>query len=228
MSTLCHPDFAHVNTWLFDMDNTLYDVSDGLLDQVHERMHLYLMQHYGIDEAQAISRRQALFQQYGTTLMGLIQSESIDPHYYLQFVHEVDLSNITEKPELSTLIGRLPGRKLIFTNAAKHYAIKVAQKLGIAHHFEAVFDIADAGFVSKPHQQPYQYICQQHDIDPTRAIFFDDMSRNLIPAAQMGMRTVWLNHHNPDGNHAQGHASIHFETNNLTQFLQTQVLQSSA
>ena len=226
MHQACHPDFSHIDTWLFDMDNTLYDVSDGLLDQVHDRMHLYLMQHYGIDQHEAISRRQALFQQYGTTLMGLIQRESIDPHHYLEFVHEVDLSNLTPKPELSSLISRLPGRKLIFTNAAKQYAQKIAQRLGIDQHFEAVFDIADAGFVSKPNQQPYQQICQQHHIDPARAIFFDDMSRNLIPAAQMGMRTVWLNHDNPDGNHCQGHAEIHFETNNLAQFLQQQVLQS--
>ena len=224
MNQICHAHFAHIDTWLFDMDNTLYEVSNGLLEQIHERMHLYLMQHYGIHQGEAITRRQALFQQYGTTLMGLIQTESIDPHYYLEFVHDIDISNVNAKPELAQLIARLPGRKLVFTNAAKHYALKVAQRLGIYQHFEAIFDIADAGFVSKPNQQPYQYLCQQHKVKPNHSAFFDDMSRNLIPAAQMGMRTIWVNHNNPQSNHYQGHTDIHFETDNLTQFLQQQVL----
>ena len=132
------------------------------------------------------------FREYGTTLRGLMLKHDMDPAPFLDYVHDIDLSPIAPSDALESALGRLPGRKLVFTNADAPYAKRVMARLGIGHHFSDIYDIEAADWVPKPFPEAYHRLAAVHDIEPTRAIFFEDILRNLAPAAALGMATVWV------------------------------------
>jgi len=178
--------------WLFDLDNTLYPYACRLFDQVDRRMGEFVAGYLGLDAVEARAVQKRYLRDYGTTLTGLMQVHGLDPERYLAYVHAIDLSPVEPAPELDAALHRLPGRKLIYTNANAGHADAVLTKLGIAHHFEAVFDIVAARFTPKPHRAPLDRLLLQHGIEPNGTVFFDDMPRNLAPAADRGMTTVWV------------------------------------
>jgi putative hydrolase of the HAD superfamily len=183
---------SQIDCWIFDLDNTLYHPRHCLFDQIDARMGAYISRLEACDLPTARKIQKQYFHQHGTTLAGLMVHHGVEPDHFLDFVHDIDLSVIDTDTALGVALSALPGRRLIFTNADADYAARVLTRLGIGDLFTDIFDIRRAEFIPKPQPAPYAQMCNDHHIDPARAIFFEDMARNLIPAKKMGMRTVWL------------------------------------
>lgn len=179
--------------WLFDLDNTLYPASCRLFDQVDRRMGEFVRDFLGLaDPAEARRIQKQYLRDYGTTLRGLMEVHGLHPDAFLDYVHAIDLSPVAPDPALDAAIAALPGRKLIYTNGSEKHAVGILDRLGLSAHFEAIFDIAAADFLPKPDRRSYDALCRRHALDPEATVFFDDMPRNLAPAAAMGMTTVWV------------------------------------
>lgn len=183
-------DFDSVNVWIFDLDNTLYPHECRLWPQVDERITLFLVDMFGLDGLSARALQKYYYTRYGTTLKGLMDEHAISPHDYLDFAHQIDLSLVDPDPRLGKAIEALPGRKLILTNGSRQHAENVSRKLGIRDHFEEIFDIVAADFVPKPETRTYEKFLALHDVDPTRAAMFEDLAKNLVAPAALGMKTV--------------------------------------
>jgi putative hydrolase of the HAD superfamily len=183
---------ARIDSWIFDLDNTLYPASTRLFSQIDARMGAYIQRLLDVDEAEAWRVQKGFFHSHGMTLPGLMAHHGVDPHDFLADVHDVDLDVVEPHPELADLIARLPGRKFVFTNADAPYAARVLARLGLSDSFDALHDIHALGYVPKPQLPAYASLCAEHGIDPTRAVFVEDMARNLAPAKAIGMTTVWI------------------------------------
>ncbi len=181
-----------IDVWVFDLDNTLYPASTNLFDQIDRRIGSYIASLLEVTHDEARRRQKHWFRQYGTSLKGLMVEHAIDPDDYLSYVHDIDLTPVPPSPMLEQALARLPGRKLVYTNASAPYAHRVLNRIGIADHFETVYDIVAAAYVPKPVPAPYRALVARHDIDPRRACMVEDIAHNLEPAAALGMRTVWV------------------------------------
>lgn len=186
------PALSHVDNWIFDLDNSLYPASCDLFALVDQRIGDYVQQLLGLNAAEAKKVQKGFFASHGTTLAGLMANHGVDPHEFLDFVHDIDMARIVADPDLVAALDRLPGRKFVFTNADETYARRVLDKIGLANAFDGFHDIHTMGYVPKPDPSAYAKICHRHDIDPVRALFADDMARNLKPAKAIGMTTVWV------------------------------------
>jgi putative hydrolase of the HAD superfamily len=182
--------FQHIDTWIFDLDNTLYPASCRLFDQMHVKMGNYVMQRFGVDQAEAKRIQKTLFQKHGTTLRGLMVEHGEKPEAFLAQVHDIDYTAVKAAPALRAAITALPGRKFIFTNGTSHHARRTTDRLGITDLFEATFDIIDADYVPKPDVAPYHRFNTQHTIAPGSSAFFEDIAHNLKVPHQLGMQTV--------------------------------------
>lgn len=205
--------------WVFDLDNTLYPASANLFALMDIRMGEYVARVEGVDLIEAKRIQKAYFRDHGTTLSGLMARHSIDPDHFLDYVHDIDLDVLTADALLVASIESLPGRKLVFTNADSDYGQKVLDRLGLGSTFEAIFDIRDAGYVPKPEVAPYDAFCTRHNVDPTRAIMFEDMARNLAPAKALGMGTVWINNGSEQATQLEDASHIDHETDELAPWL---------
>jgi len=182
--------FDHIDVWVFDLDNTLYPARHNLFAQIDKRMGEFIADLLGIDEPAAKLLQKDYFRRHGTTLRGLMLEHDIEPTAFLDYVHQIDLSPIPPDARLGRALARLPGRKVIFTNGTVAHAERVTGHLGISVHFEAIFDIAASDYLPKPDRRPYVKLLQQHDIAPERALMVEDIARNLVPAAALGMTTA--------------------------------------
>ena len=182
----------NAETWVFDLDNTLYPASSRLFDQVDKNITRFIAQHLALEWAEAHKVQKTYFREHGTTMRGMMDNHGTDPADFLEFVHDIDLSPVDPAPALDRALARLPGRKIIFTNGSTHHAERVMNKLGVDHHFDAVFDIVDSDYVPKPESVVYDKLIQRHNFAPSTAIMVEDMAKNLIPAAALGMTTVWV------------------------------------
>ena len=216
---------GHIDTWIFDLDNTLYPASSQLFAQIDVRMGRYIQQLLGVDADEAYRVQKGFFHSHGMTLPGLMEAHGVDPHHFLDFVHDVDVDVVQPNPELGEMIGRLPGRKLVFTNADVPYAQRVLARLGLSESFEALHDIHALDYVPKPQASAYANLCAVHGIEPARAVFVEDMARNLVPAKALGMTTVWINNGSEQGALKQGlgdaAAHIDYTVKDVGQFLAT-------
>jgi len=208
-----------VGTWIFDLDNTLYPASCRLFDQVQIRIRQYIRENLGLSEVEALALQKRYFQEHMTTLRGLIVNDGIDPHHFLDFVHEIDLSGLEANPALDAAIAALPGRKVIFTNGSVPHAERVMAKVGIGHHFEGVFDIVASDFMPKPDIGVYRRLCEIYKIEPDGAVMIDDMPRNLVPAHELGMTTVLVKTDDEWAGPAGDPTYIHHVTEDLAGFL---------
>ena len=193
------PALAHIDAWIFDLDNTLYPASADLFVQVDRRMTAYIADLLDLDQAEAHRLQKGYFHGHGTTLAGLIAEHGVDPHHFLAAVHDVEMDVLAQDAPLAAAIARLPGRKLVFTNGDAPYAGRVLERLGLAESFEAIHDIHAMDLRPKPAASAYAGLCAAHGIDPTRALFADDMARNLAPAKAIGMATVWIDNGSEQG-----------------------------
>jgi putative hydrolase of the HAD superfamily len=205
-------ELAHIETWICDLDNTLYPARCNLFELIDQRMGAYIGQRFdvGPDEAWRIQKR--YFASHGTTLAGLMADHAVDPHEFLEFVHDIPTDRLAPDPRLKAALNALPGRKLVFTNGDAPYAARVLAALDLDSCFEAVFDIHDCAYRPKPAPEAYAAFCAAHDIDPTRAIFLEDMARNLKPAKAIGMTTVWIDNGSDQSNGAASESFIDYQT----------------
>lgn len=193
--------FAHITDWIFDLDNTLYPASTGLFALIDERMGAYIQRLLGVEAAEAKRIQKAHFHAHGTTLAGLMKEHGVDPHHFLDDVHDIPLDRVSPDPRLAQGLGRLPGRKFVFTNGDLPYATRVLQAIGIHEHFEELHDIHSCDLRPKPERHGYELLCRRFAIDPGRACMVEDMAQNLRPAKALGMTTVWVDNGSERGNH---------------------------
>jgi putative hydrolase of the HAD superfamily len=210
---------AHIDSWIFDLDNTLYPASSNLFALIDVRMRAYIARLLGCEEEHAHGVQKRYFLDHGTTLSGLMRHHDTDPHDFLDFVHDIDLGALSMDDALVRHIAALPGRKLVFTNGDVEYARRVLNRLGLADAFDLIHDIHAMHYRPKPDPAGYAMLRDVHGIDPHRAIFFEDMARNLTPAKAMGMATVWIDNGSEGAWHGAEPAHIDFTTQHLTPFL---------
>ncbi len=183
--------FTSVETWVFDLDNTLYP-HHLLWQQVDDRIRQYVSDFLRVTADEAFKVQKDYYKRYGTTMRGLMTEHGVDPDDYLEFVHQIDHSPLEANPALGAAIESLPGRKLILTNGTRKHADAVMRKLEIHQCFEDVFDIAAANLDPKPLPQVYDRFLKKHGVDPMKAAMFEDLARNLEVPHALGMTTVLI------------------------------------
>ncbi|WP_244532290.1 pyrimidine 5'-nucleotidase [Methylocapsa palsarum] len=182
--------FSKIDTWVFDLDNTLYPADNALWPKIDARITLFLGHLFGLDGMSARALQKYYYQRYGTTLRGLMQEHDVVAKEYLDFAHDVDRSCLVPNPSLARAIAALPGRKLILTNGTRDHALHTARALGLDEMFEDIFDIVAADFLPKPEAATYERFFDRHAVDPARAIMFEDIARNLVVPHERGMTTA--------------------------------------
>jgi putative hydrolase of the HAD superfamily len=213
------PALRHIDCWIFDLDNSLYPASTDLFALIDIRMGEYIQRLLGVDPVEARRVQKLYFHEHGTTLAGLMAAHGVDPHDFLDYVHNIDLARLAADPALVAALDRLPGRKLVFTNGDAAYAGRVLAKLGLADAFDGMHDIHAMNYVPKPHPQAYAAMCARHAIDPRRALFVEDMARNLEPAKALGMTTVWVDNGSERGSHGADPRFIDYRTADIGAWL---------
>ena len=217
--------FGHVTSWIFDLDNTLYPPDSGLWPAIEDRITLFLINHSGLDGASARALQRYYYHQHGTTLRGLVDEDGLSPEAFLDFVHDIDRSDLAPNPALGQEIARLPGRKLIFTNGSRHHALATVEQLGLGGLFEEAFDIVAAGLVPKPLDAAYDAFFRAHGVDPAHAAMFEDIAKNLAVPRARGMTTVMVTGKPDQIDHRQiedrqlAPAFVDFVTDDLAGFL---------
>lgn len=199
--------FAHVDAWVFDLDNTLYPPSARLFDQIEVRMTAWVMQALSVERAEADRLRRHYWESYGTTLAGLMREHGVDPGPYLNEVHDISFDALLPDPLLAARIKALPGRRIVYTNACVPYAERVLAARGLSGLFDAIYGIESAGFLPKPERQAYDAIFALDGLTATRAAMFEDDARNLAAPHAMGMRTVHIAPVRDPAPHVEHHAT---------------------
>jgi putative hydrolase of the HAD superfamily len=212
-------ELTKIKYWLFDLDNTLYSGDTKVFDQVDKKMSKFISEklNVSIDEAKIIQKN--YFHEYNTTLNGMIKNHDINADEFLEFVHDVDLDFLKADKPLETEIAKLNGKKFIFTNGSKAHAANVTKRIGIDKLFDGVFDIVESDFIPKPSIEPYKKIIEKYKIDPQYSIFVEDIARNLKPAHELGMKTVWIKNNEPWAAKFSDSGFINYKTDNLAKFL---------
>jgi len=221
-------EFGHVDTWIFDLDNTLYPAGCRLFDQIDVRMGDYISTLLSVVRVEARRIQKQFFFEYGTTMRGLMTEHQVKPEDFLSYVHDIDHSPVPENARLGAALDRLPGRKLVFTNGTVKHAQDVMDKIGISAHFETIFDIKAADYIPKPEMVSYRVFIDRDQVDPASAAMFEDITRNLAAPHELGMTTVLV--HDPDNedgalinklngdSHDEPH--VHHVTDDLAGFLE--------
>lgn len=213
-------DPTRVDTWIFDLDYTLYPASAKVFEQIDRKMGLFIEDLLSCDAAEARRIQKMYFHDHGTTLAGLMHYHAIEPHAFLDFVHDVDLSMVAQAPRLAAKLMALPGRRLVFTNGDAAYAARVLDKLEIAHCFDGLWDIHAMEYRPKPEPSAYTGMLAGLGVtQPERAVFVEDSARNLAPAKAAGMQTVWLDLGSEWGDRAKDDAAIDLVIGDLSTWL---------
>jgi putative hydrolase of the HAD superfamily len=209
----------HIDAWIFDLDNSLYPASANLFELIDLRMGQFIQELVGCDRDEARRVQKGYFRDHGTTLAGLMKTHGTDPREFLDFVHDIDLARISADPRLVAAMDRLPGRKFVFTNGDDAYARRVLDRLGLANAFDGLHDIHAMNYVPKPNPDSYEALCERWAIDPGRALMVEDMARNLHPAKQLGMTTVWIDNGSEQAKHEADPAFIDYRIADIGKWL---------
>ncbi|WP_165190727.1 pyrimidine 5'-nucleotidase [Caulobacter soli] len=208
-------DLTHVETWLFDLDNTLYPAESEYMALIEGRMTDFVTRFTGLprDEAKALQKR--YYTEHGTTLAGLMMHHGMEPKAFLDEVHDVSMDRLTPDGALREAILRLPGRRLVFTNGSIGHAERVLGRLGLDDLFEDTFAIETADYLPKPAMATFEKMTARHNVTSKVAAFFEDSEKNLAPAALLGMTTILV------GAHAAASTAdfVHHRTHDLAGFL---------
>jgi putative hydrolase of the HAD superfamily len=217
-------DLRHIDTWLFDLDGTLYPAESGFLDAVIDRMTDFVEKVTGLPRDEAFKVQKAYLAEHGLTLKGLMMHHGVDPNEFHAIFHDLSLEVLAHDADLLAALERLPGRRLIFTNADDRHAERVLEHLGLGHLFDDVFHIASTGYEPKPSALAFAAIGAAHDITPASTAFFEDSARNLEPAAELGMTTVLV------GQYAEASTApfVQYRTAKLAPFLNAAQLKDAA
>lgn len=206
-------------TWVFDLDNTLYPASTNLFAQVDERMRDFIANFLDLELDEAYQLQKKYFKECGTTLRGLMSHHDMEPGSYLDYVHDIDISGVQPSQGLRNSLNGLSGQKYIFTNASRSHAERVMERLGVSDCFVDIFDIVDAGYEPKPASHVYDQFVEKFQINPKKSVMVEDMIRNLEPAAKLGMGCVWVQTNVSWAQEGIGAAYIDYETKDLEAWL---------
>ena len=185
---------SSIKNWIFDLDNTLYPPEENIFSQIDKKMTSFISNNLNISFDEAYEIQKENFINHGTTLAGFMNDKNnkINPDKFLEYVHDIDLSTLRKDNKLREVLLLIPGKKYIFTNGTKHHAENVLKKLNLENIFQSIFGIKEANYLPKPNIKTYDLFLKNNKIDPKTCIMFEDMSRNLIPAKELGMTTVLL------------------------------------
>ena len=184
--------------WIFDLDNTLHDARPHIFPHINRSMTQYVAGLLDLGEEGANALRDAYWKRYGATLIGLIRHHRVDPGHFLRETHrfpELE-SMVVGRSELRSVLRRLPGRKIVFSNAPGHYARAVLQALGVRDLFDDVFSIESTRFRPKPQAHGFLRLMHAHRLVASRCIMVEDSLENLRTAKRLGMKTVWVRESN--------------------------------
>ena len=208
-----------IKYWIFDLDNTLYSGKTRVFEQVDKKMSQYISEKLNITVEEARKIQKNYFHEYNTTLNGMIKNHKIDANEFLEFVHDIDIDFLKKDEKLAEEMEKLEGKKIIFTNGSKKHAINVTRRIGIEQYFDGIFDIVDSDFIPKPSIEPYKKLVEKHKIDPKLSVLVEDIARNLKPAYEMGMKTVWIENDESWAKEFSESNFINYKTNNLSGFI---------
>ena len=181
-----------IDTWIFDLDNTLYSADSGIFQQVHELMGKFISKHLDININEANKIQQKYYKQHGTTLRGMMDNHDVDPDFFLTEVHKLDYSIVYSNIKLNKQLKELKGKKIIYTNANMQHTLDVLERIELSNFFDEIFDIKMANYIPKPEIWSYQKIIEKYNINPDSSVMFDDIAKNLVPAKKVGFTSVWI------------------------------------
>ena len=209
------------DTWIFDLDNTLYSAESGIFQQVHILMGEFVSKKLNLDIKKAKEIQTKYFIKHGTTLRGLMDNHNVNPDEFLEEVHNLDYSIVKPNKKLNSELDRLKGRKIIYTNANKKHADEILSRLELTNAFDHIFDIKLANYVPKPEIEPYKEIINKYNINSSSSVMFDDIAKNLVPAKNVGFTSVWIDigFENISDDIKFSREFIDFETKDLSIFL---------
>ena len=210
--------------WIFDLDNTMYDINLGLFKKISNRITDFIMSKYSLDIDQAKNIQKEYYLKYGLTLRGLIVEKKLEPEEFLDYVHDVEHPELKKNDQLISKIRLLEGKKIIFTNATSNHAKKILKILELEHDFDQIIDIKDLEYIPKPDKRSYKKLLEclnlnKENLDKT--IFFEDTVKNLIPAKELGITTVWMKNSINEKDFMKNCNFIDYSFNNLNEFLDT-------
>ncbi len=210
--------------WIFDLDNTIYDINLGLFKKISNRITDFIMSKYSLDIDQAKKIQKEYYLRYGLTLRGLIIEKKLDPEEFLDYVHDVEHPELKKNEQLKSKIRILEGKKIIFTNATSKHAKKILKILELEDDFDQIIDIKDLEYIPKPDKRSYKKLLEclnlnKENLDKT--IFFEDTIKNLIPAKELGITTVWMKNSINEKDFKKNFSFIDYSFNNLNEFLDT-------
>lgn len=184
----------HPRVWLFDLDNTLHDANPHIFPHINRSMRLYIERHLGVDRAEANRIRQDYWARYGATLLGLMRHHGTDPRHFLRETHQFpDIrAMVVFRQAVRAALRRLPGRKILFSNAPRHYTEDILAITGLGHLFDAIYSVESLGFRPKPMPAGFRALLRAEKLDPRHCIMVEDSLANLVTAKRLGMKTVWV------------------------------------
>ena len=210
--------------WIFDLDNTIYDINLGLFKKISNRITDFIMSKYSLDIDQAKKIQKEYYLKYGLTLRGLIVEKKLEPEEFLDYVHDVEHPELKKNDQLISKIRILEGKKIIFTNATSKHAKKILKILELEHDFDQIIDIKDLGYIPKPDKRSYKKLIECLNLTKEnlgKTIFFEDTVKNLIPAKELGITTVWMKNSMNEKDFMKNCNFIDYSFNNLNEFLDT-------
>ena len=210
-----------INTWIFDLDNTLYSADSGIFQQVHKLMGEFISKNLKMDMVEAKKLQSKYYKQHGTTLRGLMDNHGVEPDYFLDEVHKLDYSIVGPDEILKKELEKIQGRKIIYTNANKKHVVDVLERINLANFFDEIFDIKMANYIPKPEIRPYEQIIDIFNINPSSSAMFDDIAKNLVPAKKVGFTPVWVDagYENFSDDIQASKDYLDYSTRNLSSFL---------
>lgn len=211
----------HIESWIFDLDNTLYPPSAKLFDLIDERMGAFIMRLLDVDAVEARRVQKQYFHDHGTTMAGLMRHHGVHPEDFLADVHDIALDRLSVDDRFRAGLARLPGRRLVFTNADADYAERVLKARGIADLFDGICDIRITAYTPKPDPAAYAAMVEHLAVDPATSLFVEDMARNLTPAKALGMTTVWLDNGSESGHRDHLPSHVDFHATDIVDWLDT-------
>ena len=211
-----------IDTWIFDLDNTLYSADSGIFQQVHDLMGKFVSKHLNVKIKKAKEIQSKYYKQHGTTLRGMMDNHGVDPEYFLKEVHKLDYSIVDSNKKLNEELKKLKGRKIVYTNANLQHALDVLDRIELSNFFDYIFDIKMANYIPKPDLQPYEQIIKDCNLNPSTSAMFDDIAKNLVPAKKVGFTSIWIDvgYENFSDDIKASKEYLDFKTKDLSVFLE--------
>ena len=212
-------DFKNIKNFIFDCDGVLYKDLDAVFGQVSKKMGEYISRKLNVDLKKAKELQRNYFHQYNTSLNGLMIHHKIDPHEFLEYVHDIDLDFLKKDTLLREELLKLDVKKFVYTNGSRDHVNNITKHLGIDDLFDGVFDIVDGQFIPKPQIEPFKVLIKKFDINPEETVFIEDIAKNLSVKKELNLKTVWLINNEYWGKQDSDKNYIDVRIENLTSFL---------